>query len=280
MHRIRILAGLAAAVAIAACGDDGRQELALAPETSARVKFFNFGVNTPGVNFYANDAKVTGVSSTSCTPLPTPPADSLCQSVGVETATGVGQGGAAAGGFYVGMPAGQYTLTGRIAATTDRNLAIASVPLAVADGKAYSFYISGIYTTTAKQPDAFAIDDNFPTDPSPDSTYIRFVHAIPNAGPLTLSITNPTTGAAVGNIATAVAYKSGSRFLAFPLPRTFSTTLNVVVRNAGGTTNLFERTAISILPRRVYTLTARGDITVSATGTSANRPQIDVTANR
>ena len=278
MHRLRCTVALLAAAALAACGEDGIQELA-APAPVARVKFFNFGVNTPGVNFYANDTKVTAVSSTSIRPLPAPPADSLCQSVGVETATGVAQGGAASGGFYVGLAPAQYTLTARISATVDRNLPIASVPLTVAEGKSYSYFVSGIYNTTTKRADAFVLEDDYPAAPAVDTVYVRFVNAIPNAGPLTLFFRNPVT-LAEGPVATAVAYRAGSAFVALPLSSTAVGSVDLVVRSPGSTAVAITRTGISISPQRVYTITARGDFTVSATGTSANRPQLDLTANR
>ena len=50
-------------------------------------------------------------------------------------------------------------------------------------------------------------------------------------------------------------------------------------RLAGTTANVITRAGASFLAGRVYTVGARGDITVTGT-TSANRPQLDNTANR
>ena len=54
-----ILLVLAAGVLLASCDKNAVQDIT-GPETGTRIKFFNFGVNAPSVNFYANDAKLTG----------------------------------------------------------------------------------------------------------------------------------------------------------------------------------------------------------------------------
>ncbi len=248
---------LLCAAALSACEKGGPQDIT-GTVPGARVKFFNFGVNTPSVNFYANDRKMTAVSSTDT----------------VESTTGTASGAAASGGFYVGIAPGQYTLSGRISAATDKNVPVANVPATFAEGKAYSFYLSGIYNTTAKTADAFVLEDSFPEQPSHDSTYIRFVNAISDAGPLTLSITNPTTnlGAQVGG---AVAYKAATSFIAFR----GGGVLDLVARRAGSTAAAITSTGVSFSPGRVYTVTARGDITVTST-TATNRPQLSNNANR
>lgn len=277
MRRQRTLAAVAAvsaaAALLAACDGGGIQDVfGTVPES--RIKFFNFGVGAPGVNFYLGDRKITAISSTSCTPLPAPPADSLCVSRGVESTVGVVPGGAAAGALYAGVTPGQYTVSGRIAAATDNGLAVAAVPVTVAANKAYSFFLSGIYNTTTKQVDAFAVEDEYPRRPSFDSTYVRFVNAISNSQPLSFYLRNPTTGA-LRPVAANVAYKSGSAFVAFPVVGA----TDFVVRVGSATTDFVVRTAVTQDGGRAYTVTARGDATVSATGTSTSRPQLDNTAN-
>lgn len=254
----RALAALACAATLAGCGDKVGPQNITAAAPGAFVKFFNFGVNAPGVNFYANDAKVTAINSTT----------------GTESTTGTAYGAAGSGGLYSGLTPGQYTFTGRIAAATDKDLVIATAPAQLADGKSYSFYLSGIYNTTTKQADAFVLEDAYPTTVSFDSTYIRFVNAIANAAPLTLYVRN-TTSAVESQISQPVAYKAGGPFLAFA----GGGVVDLVVRTAGVTTPAFTRTAVSFSPGRVYTVTARGDITVTST-TATNRPSLDLTANR
>lgn len=257
--RLAALAGAAALLAAAACEKTGPQDITgtVAP---ARVKFFNFGVGTPGVNFYANDAKITAISSSDT----------------VESTNGTAYGAAGAGGFYSGVAAGQTNFTARIAAATDKNLVIATIPVAVADGKAYSVYLSGPYDAAAKRVDGFAIEDNFPTGIVYDTAYVRFVNASPTAGPLVLSLRNPATGTS-GAVSAPVAYKAGGTFTAIPL--TFTGVTDLLVRAPGASTDAVVRTGVTVGAGRVYTITVRGDITVTST-TAANRPLLDVTANR
>jgi hypothetical protein len=268
----RSLAVLLSAAMLAACKGDGVQDIT-APLPGAAVKFFNFGVNAPAVNFYANDTKLTAISSTSCTP----PTDPACLAKGIESTTGVASGAAAAGGFYVGVTPGQYTLSGRIAAAIDNGLAVASTPATLADGKFYSYYTSGIYDATAKKSDAFVVEDVLPAvSPDPTIAYVRFVNAISNSSPMTLYVKNTVSGQEVA-VGAAVAYKAAGAFIAVP-----AGVYDLNTRAAGSATNLITRTAVSFnagAATRVYTITARGDMTVTST-TATTRPQLDNTANR
>ena len=72
----------------------------------------------------------------------------------------------------------------------------------------------------------------------------------------------------------AVAYKSGGAFT--PLP---NGVYDLATRTAGSATNAIVRTAVSFVAGRVYTIGARGDMTVTST-TATNRPFLDNTANR
>lgn len=249
------LAGLLAAAAISGCDKNAVQEITTAPPAS-RVKFFNFGVGTPSVNFYANDTKMTAIVSTT----------------GAEAVLGVAQGGVGSGGFYNGIAPGQYTLTGKISAATDKDLPISNLPTTIADGKFYTYYISGIYNTTAKTADAFAVEDPLP---AVDYTvaYVRFVNAISNSSPMVLSAKNTTTLTTVP-LGAAVAYKNAGAFTALP-----GGIYDISTRVTGATTDAITRLAVSFSPGIVYTIGARGDITVAGT-TSANRAQLDNTANR
>ncbi|MEO7369057.1 MAG: DUF4397 domain-containing protein [Gemmatimonadaceae bacterium] len=249
------LAGLLVAAAVSGCDKNAVQDITTAPPAS-RVKFFNFGVGTPSVNFYANDTKLTAISSTT----------------GAESTLGVAQGNTGSGGFYNGIAPGQYTLTGRITATTDKDLPISNVPATIADGKFYTYYISGIYNTTSKTADAFVVEDPLPPV---DYTvaYVRFVNAISNSSPMVLSAKNTTSGVVVP-LGAAIAYKNAGAFTALP-----GGIYDISTRVAGAATDAITRTGVSFSPGIVYTIGARGDITVAGT-TSANRAQLDNTANR
>ncbi|MDP9348242.1 MAG: hypothetical protein M3P24_03730, partial [Gemmatimonadota bacterium] len=63
MNLHRTFAVLLCAATLAACEKNAVQDIT-GPVPSARVKFFNFGVNAPQVNFYANDTKMTATPST------------------------------------------------------------------------------------------------------------------------------------------------------------------------------------------------------------------------
>jgi hypothetical protein len=258
MNRHISFAALLSVGVLSACGKADVRDISGPPPAASRIKFFNFGVNSPGVNFYANSTKMTAI--TSATP-------------GVESTTGTNYAQAGAGGVYLAIAPGQYTLTGKIAATTDKDLAIASVPAAIADGKFYSFYMSGFYNTTTKTVDGFVIEDAIvePTDFT--MAQVRFVHAISNANPMTLYAKSTTSGTETA-IGSEQAYEGAGAFIAIPLG-----VYDLNTRYAGSSTNAITRTGVSFLGGRMYTIGARGDITVTST-TATNRPFLDNTVNR
>ena len=223
----------------------------------ASVRFFNFGVNAPGVNFYANTQKMTAITS----------------ATGVESTTGIIYGGNSAGGDYSAIVPGQYTLTGKIAATTDKDLAIATAATTLADAKYYSYFMSGFYDATAKSSDAFVVEDPWvaPTDFTVAS--VRFVNAISNSSPMTLYAKNTTTGTETA-LGAAVAYKGAGAFTSLP-----AGVYDLSTRVTGSATNVITRTAVSFSGGHAYTVGARGDMTVVST-TATNRPFLDNTANR
>ena len=258
MNRYRALAALLCAAALSSCDQNAVQEIA-GPAPGARVKFFNFGVNAPAVNFYAGDTKMTAISSTT-----TPP---------VESTLGVAYGSVGSGGFYSGIVPGQYTLSGKISATIDKDLIISQVSATIVDGKNYSYYMSGFYNTVTKTVGGFVVEDPYVEAFDYSVAYVRFIHAISNANPMTLYATNTTT-AAVVTVGAEVAYMGAGAFIAVP-----NGVYNLGTRYAGVGTNAISRTLVSFVAGRVYTIGARGDITIVST-TATNRPFLDNTANR
>jgi len=251
-------AALVCAALLAGCSYDKNAVQTIdGPLPGSAVKFFNFGVNAPGVNFYANDTKITAITSTT----------------GAEVATGVAYGAAGTGGFYDAVAPGQYTLTGRIAAVIDKDLAISSLSAQLADGKRYSYFMSGFYNTTTKTVESFIVEDPLPAVDA-SVAYVRFVNAISNAGATALSAKHATTGV-ITPLGGDVAYKAAGGFVALP-PGTY----DLSARVSGAATDLVVRTAQSFANGRVYTIATRGDATLPSTGTNANRPQLDNTANR
>lgn len=269
MTIIRSITALLFAAALVGCEKNAVQDIT-GPLPAARIRFFNFGVGSPGVNFYAGDTKMTAISTTACTP----PTDPKCTTTGIEATAGVVYGGVGSTGLYTGIQPGQHTFTGRIAAATDNGVAISSVAANVEAGKKYSFYQSGVYNTTAKTVDAFVVEDNFPETIDYSSAQIRFVNAIHNSSPMVL-IARDTTSKRDYEIGGATGYKAGGAFVSVP-----NGVYELYARAPGGTVNLITRggtSSVSLSLGRVYTITAMGDMTGTATG---NRPFLDITSNR
>lgn len=256
MNRLRVLAALLCAATLSSCDKNAVQDIA-GPVPGARIKFFHFGVDAPGVNFYADGTKLTAITS----------------ATGVESTTGTVYGGVGSGGYYTAIEPGPYTFTGKIAATVDKDTVVASVVQTVENGKSYSFYMSGLYNTTTKKVEAFVVEDPFGATIDYTVAYVRFVHAIYNAASLTLYAKNTTTLAEVP-VGAAVSYKGAGAFTSLP-----AGVYDLGARLSGVTTNAVSRTAVSFVAGRVYTIGARGDITVVST-TATNRPFLDNTANR
>lgn len=258
MNRLRSVAVLLCAATFAACDyEKNAVQDITGPLASSKIKFFNFGLNAPAVNFYANDTKMTAIFT----------------ALGTESTLGVGYGGVGAGGLYSGIEAGQYTLAGRISAATDKDLAISNLSATLGAGKAYSYYQSGPYNSSTKTVDAFIVEDAFSAEIDWSTAYVRFVHAIYNANPMTLYAVNRETGQEIA-IGGPVAYKAGGAFV--PVP---NAVYDLRTRYAGATTSAIVRTNEGFLAGKVYTITARGDITITS-ATALNRPFLDNTANR
>lgn len=275
MNKHKSIAILLGVAALAGCDYEKKavQDIT-GPAPAAGVRFFNFGISAPAVNFYANDVKMTAITSGSCT---TPPLSEACTTTGSESTIGVGYGGVGSGGLYSGLEPGQYTLSGRIAATTDKNLPVSTLAATLVDGKKYSYYQSGVYNATGKTVDAFIVEDPLPATVDWSSAHVRFVNAIYNANPMTLYAKHQETGQeyAIGG---DVAYKSAGAFTALP-----EGVYDLNTRYAGSATNVLTRTGVSFVAGSVYSITAKGDITVAPTTTAcaaATRTCLDNTLHR
>ncbi|HEY0671194.1 MAG TPA: DUF4397 domain-containing protein [Longimicrobiales bacterium] len=263
-----VLMLLMAVMAISACEKNAVLEIADPPSGGTSVKFFNFSVGSPAVNFYVNDDKVTAVSAVGCFLLDDTNRDE-CLSSGREATTGVAYGSAGNGvsGWYSDVAPGQVTISGRIAAATDKNLPISNYAATIEAGKFYSYYLSGIYNATTKQSESFIVEDVLP--PADFSVaYVRFVNASATTQPMTLYATDRATQVqtAVGGL---VAYQSAGGFVALP-----EATYDLATRTDGSTTNVFTRTAVTFTAGRVYTIAARGNTATAST------MALDNTANR
>ena len=253
----RYLAILACAATLVACSKDAVQIIS-APATGASVKFYNFSMGSPGVNFFANDAQITALRSDS----------------GATTKGGTNYGAVAAGGLYSAVPVGQVSLTGRIGAVAGA-VTIATVPAPLADGKFYSLYLSGPYNTTTNSTDAFIIEDAMPAFDYTNAN-VRFVNAIANApNPMVLWAKSTTVKDSVPIGGTAgIGYKGATAFV--PIR---GDAYDLTVRYPGSNTAVVTLAAQTFSVGRVYTISSRGDITITST-TAANRPVLNNTANR
>ena len=268
MRSLRLFAAVIAALVVAACGEKDAAQHISAPTAGSAVKFFNFGVNDPAVNFYANDQKISAVSSATCSSsVNGTTKDSTCLTTGIETTKGTGYGAnASTAGVYYSVTPGSYTLSGRIPATTN---AISNTPATLENGKFYSYYLSGIYDTTSKTVEGFVVEDPLP-DTSSTAAYVRFVNAISNSQPMTLYLTDAKGVEA--HLGSDVAYKGASTFAAIS-PGAY----NLSARPFGATTSVATATGVSFSAGRVYTVTAYGDVNATS---GANKPTLDNTLNR
>ncbi|HLA90073.1 MAG TPA: DUF4397 domain-containing protein [Gemmatimonadaceae bacterium] len=270
MTKIRTFAVLLGAALLASCGEAANQVIAgPEPNGGTRIRFFNFGINAPGVHFYANDTKMVAVAEVGFT------ADvkTGIASAGTESTTGTVYGGVASNGFYSSIAPGSYQFNARIAATTDNGLQISSLTRAIESGKKYSFFMSGFYDATAKTVEGFVVEDPYSETYDWTNANVRFVNASPNSQPMTMYAKNTTTTVETA-MGAAVAYKGAGTFTTLA-PGTY----DLRTAYTGATTNAITRTAVSFVAGRTYTITARGDMTVVST-TATNRPFLDNTANR
>ncbi len=261
MNRHSYIVALLFASALSACSKDPVRDISGPPPAASRIRFFNFGVNAPSVNFYAGETKMTAITNSTA---------------GVESTTGIAYGGVGANGAYDAIAPGQYTLTGKIAAATDKDLPISPLTATIGDGKYYSYYMSGIYNAATKTVESFVVED--PVVPPTEFTVatVRFVNAISNANPMTLYAKNTVTKTEYP-VGAEVAYKGAGVFT--PLP---AGVYDLSTRYTGSATNVMTRPGVSFVGGRVYTITARGDITAApstACGVT-NKTCLDNTANR
>jgi len=259
---IRVVFGCLISILLYSCEKDAVQIIDK-PVSGAQLKFFNFGVGAPVVNFYANDKKISAALS----------------ATGAESGTA---GVAYAAVFpsinsYAVLEPGSYNFKAQrpSTATADPNLVVSNLNATVEQGKNYSLYLSGIYNTTAKTVESFIIEDVLPpVDTS--AGYVRFVHAISNANPLNLVLKNSITGIET-IVATNIAYKSASNFVKVPFG-----TYELYCRYPNSPTNVISRngtSVVSVIKANTYSFSIRGNITVTST-TAADRPFIDNTPNR
>jgi len=260
MTRHTSIAALLCAGVLASCGiyDKNAVQVITGPTPNSRIKFHNFSPGSVGVNFFANDVKMTATSSSRC--VAPVPADTLaCNTTGIEATAGVTFGSLGSAGLYDAVTPGQYTLTSKIATTAT---VVSTLSQAIEDKKYYSFFMSGIYTAS-NTAEAFIVEDPIPAGAIDFATaYVRFVNAVSNGtGPMTLFVKNATTSVETAAGA-AVAYKAAGAFTAVP-----AGIYDAGARYTGQSANVtgLSRTTLSLVGGRVYTITAMGNTATSST---------------
>jgi hypothetical protein len=245
------------------CKKDGVHEIeTITTDNGAQIKFFNFGVGAPSINFFASSAKVSAVVS----------------ATGKEAVGGVAYGSVFPATNYSLLAGQAYTFTGVVPenAAVNPGVVVATLPGTIEAKKFYSLYTSGIYNANTKTTDGFILEDNIPAR-SETEAHVRFVNTISNAtSNFNLVIKNTTTLAEIV-VATNVAYKSGSTFTAVP-----NGVYEVFARYPNSNTNIITRngtSVVSFIQGRAYTISSRGDMTVTG-ATATNRPFLDNTSNR
>jgi hypothetical protein len=244
------------------CDKNAVQEIDSPITGGAQIKFFNFGASSPSVNFYANEVKMSATSSTT----------------GVESANGVAYGSVFPSSTYSLIKGGAYTFKGTTSATAlvDPNVTVATLSATVEDGKFYSLYTSGLFNATAKTIDAFIVEDKLPATDN-TAPYARFVNGISNAASAMDLIAKNTATGAETVVGSAVAYKSASEFV-----KLTEGVYELFARYPGSSANTISRngtSVVSFVAGKVYTISSRGDITITGT-TAVNRPFLDNTTNR
>ena len=257
MTRNKFLAALLGVAGLTACDKNAVQDITRPIEGGAFVRFHNYGVGAPGVNFYANEQKVTAISSASCSPPPSTPVPA-CATTGVEATTGVVYGGSANGANYSMLAPGQYTLSSRIAAVVDNGLVVSSASASLVSGKFYTYMVSGIYNAATKTSEAFVVEDNLPTSFDYLKSYVRIVNASANAPAVSATSTLQGTSELVA-IGTNVAYKSAGQFV------TVTPGLTDITVTIGAVSQTFRN--VNMLGGHVLTIAVRGDATSTSTTT-------------
>jgi hypothetical protein len=245
------------------CEKDGVKEVeTIKTDAGAQIKFFNFGVSAPSMNFYANDQKVSATVS----------------ATGAEATAGVNYGSVFPATNYALINGGTYTFKGIVPSTAaaDPNAVIASIQGNVETGKSYSLYTSGPFDAIAKTVDGFLVEDVIPAA-SATAAHVRFVNTIANGTSGFDLVAKSTTTAAEIIVATNIGYKAASAFVEVP-----NGVYELYARYPGSPTNVISRTGtsnVSFIAGRAYTISSRGDMTVAG-ATATNRPFLDNTSNR
>lgn len=241
------------------CEKNTIQKIDSAPK-GAFVRFYNFALSGPSVNFYIDDAKISANSS----------------ATGIEATTGVNYGGIfPANNSYVSIEnTGDVSFKTIVpsTATANPNVTIVSVNTSIEPDKYYSFFTSGVYNATTKTTSGFVVEDILPAVDT-SMAYVRFVNTFPNnLNGFSLKAVNTNTLEEFV-ITAPISFQGSSAFLKVPgaVYNLIATSSNVPMSYT------ITRKDVSLSKGFVYTIASKGDPTVT---TGANLPSLDLTRNR
>lgn len=257
------------AVVISSCGEKDIiiNEYTREPGDEAQVRFYNFGINSPSVNFYADNVKITASQSLT----------------GEMASTGVSFGATYPSIGYVEVPGGQNinlfskTPTTLVIPTNnvnnykqDTEVSNMVVPK-LESKKQYSLFIAGYFDKNTHKAESFIISDELP--PSDTSkVFIRFVNSgVAEAGTLSVKISRMKGTEVLSEeiVDPALAFKSATEFKGFPYG-----TYKFTIIPSNATNRTWERT-ITLNRDRVHTIAIRGDLR-----NTSPAPLLDNTQNR
>lgn len=257
------------AVVISSCGEKDIiiNEYTREPGNEAQVRFYNFGINAPSVNFYADNVKITASQSLT----------------GEMAPTGVSFGATYPSIGYVEVPGGDNINIFSKTPTTlaipannvnnyqqDKEVSNITVPK-LESKKQYSLFIAGYFDKDTHKAESFIISDELP--PSDTSkVFVRFVNSgVAEAGTLSIKVSKMDGTEVISEemVAAELAFKSATEFKDFPYG-TYKFT--IIPSNANN--RIWERT-ITLNRDRVHTIAVRGDLR-----NTSPAPLLDNTQNR
>ncbi len=244
---------------VGACEKNAVQKIDTTAD-GAFVRFYNFALSAPSVNFYVNDVKVTATNSAS----------------GTEAITGVNAGGIfPANNNYLALKT-----TGTVSfkaftpttAVVDPNINVTNIAGEISEGKYYSFFTSGVYDAVSKTTSGFILEDVLPAVDTAFA-YVRFVNTVPNAtNGFDLKAVNTAT-LAESVITAPIVYQATSTYTRIP-NGVYNLTATSISSPAN---NTITRASVSFVKGFVYTIASRGDALIT---TGANAKSLDLTRNR
>lgn len=255
-HKFFSLISLATTfLAVVACGTEHDSYQNITPATGGGVKLVHAAPDLAGLDFYVNDKKFTGVSTT-------PPAVPNLITYGSSYPSTAEYASVVAGKTKVGVVIPSI-------ATTQSVLA----DLTIEEGKYYSIFATGIAPTYTP----FTLEDKLPASAG-KNIYVRVVNLVPNSTTAEFTVNGQI-------IASNIAYKNtDNSFVAVPIPAYNSGTISVpfISKIAGGvslaTTATVNQTLV--VPGKAYTVFVRGVLTTDAKNPTKFTPVSTVIVNR